>query len=425
MNQFNESSSLFTSIYIHNTYSLTRKDIRNFFETGEGIGKVRRIDFFVNEKSEDKHMSALVHLDYWFETDIAYFAYDEIVQNGSVKLFYAERKYLILRKMTCEYMPDTELNIHQLAHKVQDLTKRVADLETQLEEKLSAEPVKSSALPNPWPFLANQPAEKVKLQPLAVPPSGLPRNNSRYFPTTEVYLVSSYYVFHDPLTTFAMIGRMLHDSQRLFSKDETFKFSANSHGLNYYNITCNGADFKINVYRDSSETNKSFVELEQSRDIPHHKKAPFIHWFYTAKWMSLPNGMWPIVLKPEDYERIGNEMPDKEMTIDELDPNQELREKRFTLDFNFRLKKDGIFNSTGDRFFRTDESDDEELDEDACFPPDKPCYLTAIADLIECGPQSWYSDSDEELQYSGGRPKIVPTRSNARTYATENLCGNN
>jgi hypothetical protein len=139
--------------------------------------------------------------------------------------------------------------------------------------------------------------------------------------------------------------------------------------------------------------------------------------------------MWSnLFLKPEDYERIGCEMPDKEMTIDELDPNRELREKRFTLDFNFRLKKDGIFNSTGDRFFRTDESDDEsdkDKDEDACFPPDKPSYLTAIADLIECGPQSWYSDSDEELQYSGGRPKIVPARSNARTYATESLCGNN
>lgn len=100
-------------------------EVIHIFDSAD-IGKVGRVDFVENG---DKH-SAYVHLDHWYDTDSAWEVYNDILETGSCKIMNGDKsKHLILRRMTCEYIPETEMNIHQLAALVLEQGRRIDALE--------------------------------------------------------------------------------------------------------------------------------------------------------------------------------------------------------------------------------------------------------------------------------------------------------
>jgi hypothetical protein len=134
----------FTSIYIANTCGESAQRISRLFSV-RGIGKVHRVDLFASAKNP-AIMSAFVHLDYWFETDLAYKIYNLILANGECCYYYDDHSmfydnygpngefydvepYFILRRMTAQYVEDTHKNIHQIA----DESARTYDIVEQMD----------------------------------------------------------------------------------------------------------------------------------------------------------------------------------------------------------------------------------------------------------------------------------------------------
>ena len=105
------------------------------------VGLVDRVDFFDNgnwshDGTRSWALSAFVHLKYWFCSQYADLVYDAIETTGQWKLYIHNQpgKYFILRKMTCEKIPATHLNVHQLAAKMSEMEQELQLLrnETQL-----------------------------------------------------------------------------------------------------------------------------------------------------------------------------------------------------------------------------------------------------------------------------------------------------
>ena len=105
------------------------------------IGLVERVDFFdAGNWSQDGNWAwafgAFVHLKSWAYSDYADWVYDGIQNDGQWKLHIPNQpgKYFVLRKMTCEKIPSTHLNVHQLAAKMSEMEQELQLLrnETQL-----------------------------------------------------------------------------------------------------------------------------------------------------------------------------------------------------------------------------------------------------------------------------------------------------
>lgn len=105
------------------------------------VGLVDRVDFFDNgnwshDGTRSWALSAFVHLKYWFCSQYADLVYDAIETTGQWKLYIHNQpgKYFVLRKMTCEKIPATHLNVHQLAAKMSEMEQEIQSLraETQL-----------------------------------------------------------------------------------------------------------------------------------------------------------------------------------------------------------------------------------------------------------------------------------------------------
>jgi hypothetical protein len=112
---------------------LADSTIRQIFDH-HGIGWVVRIDYFDTGRW-DWAKSAFVHLEEWYYTTYSDCVF-ETLENGcgewNLKIPYCPGTFLILKKMTTEKIPDTYLNIHQLAGKVAEI-----EAKSQREEDLA------------------------------------------------------------------------------------------------------------------------------------------------------------------------------------------------------------------------------------------------------------------------------------------------
>jgi hypothetical protein len=115
------------SFYIPAIGDMTENAIKEIF-WNEYIGKVKRVDYFENTKG----WCAFVHFEYWLEE--SEYIWSKINKYGSYKLWFNLNEYLILRKMTCPKIPETSMNIHQIAVKIQELEKRILE-----QDKIIAE----------------------------------------------------------------------------------------------------------------------------------------------------------------------------------------------------------------------------------------------------------------------------------------------
>jgi hypothetical protein len=129
------SSTDFMSFYIpYVPNGWDEESIRGVF-SNLSIGLVDRVDFF-DAGNWSHALSAFVHLKYWSCSHYADLVYDGIQTTGQWKLYIHNQpgKYFVLRKMTCEKIPATHLNVHQLAAKMAEMDEELRMLrnETQL-----------------------------------------------------------------------------------------------------------------------------------------------------------------------------------------------------------------------------------------------------------------------------------------------------
>jgi hypothetical protein len=97
------------------------------------IGVVSRVDYFQNVLGL---WCAFVHFESINNNNsIVDTISNEILSHGSYQFWFNECEYLILRPMTCKKIPETRLNIHQIAEKVQKLeesNERILNLENRI-----------------------------------------------------------------------------------------------------------------------------------------------------------------------------------------------------------------------------------------------------------------------------------------------------
>ena len=117
------------------------ESIRGVF-SNLSIGLVDRVDFF-DTGNWSHALSAFVHLKYWSCSHYADLVYDGIQTTGQWKLYIHQQqwKYFVLRKMTCEKIPATHLNVHQLAAKMTEMEREIYELRTALIATRVAEDV--------------------------------------------------------------------------------------------------------------------------------------------------------------------------------------------------------------------------------------------------------------------------------------------
>ena len=117
------------------------ESIRGVF-SNLSIGLVDRVDFF-DAGNWSHALSAFVHLKYWSCSHYADLVYDGIQTTGQWKLYIHNQpgKYFVLRKMTCEKIPATHLNVHQLAAKMTEMGREIQELRTALIATRVAEDV--------------------------------------------------------------------------------------------------------------------------------------------------------------------------------------------------------------------------------------------------------------------------------------------
>ena len=122
------------SLYIPAIGNMTQEKIsRVFWE--KCIGVVSRVDYFKNSSGM---WCAFVHFESINNNNsIVDTISNEILSHGSYQLWFNESEYLILRPMTCKKIPETRLNIHQIAEKLENSNERILNLENcilKLEE---------------------------------------------------------------------------------------------------------------------------------------------------------------------------------------------------------------------------------------------------------------------------------------------------
>jgi len=127
MNAYTESDS----VYIPAVGNMTEKQIVAIFWRNY-LGDVRRVDFI---DTANGGKGAFVHFDGWYDNGAVTRIWDKIQTHGSCKHWFNETEYLILRKMTTEPIPDTTMNIHQVAALLTEHTARVAELEARVSEQ--------------------------------------------------------------------------------------------------------------------------------------------------------------------------------------------------------------------------------------------------------------------------------------------------
>jgi len=136
------STTDFMSFYIpYVPKEWDEESIRSVF-SNLSIGLVDRVDFF-DTGNWSHALSAFVHLKYWSCSHYADLVYDGIQNDGQWKLYIHNQpgKYFVLRKMTCEKIPATHLNVHQLAAKMAEMELEIQTLRAELLATQVAEDV--------------------------------------------------------------------------------------------------------------------------------------------------------------------------------------------------------------------------------------------------------------------------------------------
>ena len=96
------------------------------------IGEVSRVDFFENSAGL---WCAFVHFSEFYDNNNASRIIAEIENYGSYQFWFNRSEYFILRKMNCPKIPDTYMNIHQIADKLAQHEAKIAELETKILEQ--------------------------------------------------------------------------------------------------------------------------------------------------------------------------------------------------------------------------------------------------------------------------------------------------
>ena len=104
------------SLYVPAIGDMTEEQITQVFWEN-GIGNVNRIDYF---KNSSDMWCAFVHFSNINNNTIVSEIEYELNTYGSYKLWFNETEYLILRHMMSPKIPDTYLNIHQIAAKLEE-----------------------------------------------------------------------------------------------------------------------------------------------------------------------------------------------------------------------------------------------------------------------------------------------------------------
>ena len=130
------NTSPITSIYIPFVDSrLTKKDVINTFDY-YNICNVSRVDFVeIPEKTNVCH--AFIHVNIWYNSNNASLAYWDITNKGSYKFYYSQSQssskafWLLLPNKNP--IPETKLNIHQLAVMISEMEKKIADQQAEMD----------------------------------------------------------------------------------------------------------------------------------------------------------------------------------------------------------------------------------------------------------------------------------------------------
>jgi hypothetical protein len=115
---------------------LTEKDIISTFNY-YNICNISRVDFVeIPEKTTVCH--AFIHVNNWYNSDNASLAFWEITNKGSYKFYYSQSQmtsnafWLLLPNKNP--IPKTKLNIHQLAVMINEMEKKIADQQDEMEK---------------------------------------------------------------------------------------------------------------------------------------------------------------------------------------------------------------------------------------------------------------------------------------------------
>jgi len=129
MSENNCHISEYYSLYIPVIRNMTQEQIsRIFWEKCVGI--VSRVDYFKNSSGM---WCAFVHFESINNNNsIVDTISNEILIHGSYQLWFNDREYLILRPMTCKKIPETRLNIHQIAEKLEESNEHILNLENRI-----------------------------------------------------------------------------------------------------------------------------------------------------------------------------------------------------------------------------------------------------------------------------------------------------
>ena len=129
MSENNCHISEYYSLYIPVIRNMTQEQIsRIFWEKCVGI--VSRVDYFKNSSGM---WCAFVHFESINNNNsIVDTISNEILIHGSYQLWFNDREYLILRPMTCKKIPETRLNIHQIAEKLENSNEHILNLENRI-----------------------------------------------------------------------------------------------------------------------------------------------------------------------------------------------------------------------------------------------------------------------------------------------------
>lgn len=113
------------SLYIPVIGNMTQEQIsRVFWENCIGI--VSRVDYFKNSSGA---LCAFVHFESVNNNDIVDTISNEMHRRGSYQLWFNDCEYLILRPMTCKKIPETNLNIHQIATRLEEKDEHILGLQ--------------------------------------------------------------------------------------------------------------------------------------------------------------------------------------------------------------------------------------------------------------------------------------------------------
>ena len=128
MSENNCYISEYYSLYIPAIGNMTQKQISRVF-WDKYVGIVSRVDYFKNSSGM---RCAFVHFESVYSNSIVDTISNEILIHGSYQLWFNKSEYLILRQMNCKKIPETHLNIHQIAEKLEESNERILNLENRI-----------------------------------------------------------------------------------------------------------------------------------------------------------------------------------------------------------------------------------------------------------------------------------------------------